>query len=498
MPGQHIWVTVLLGCLMVGGLRVTEEHSKKIRKRWIGDFEWKNITHIRLTNSWYQYATMLAKNHTGCYVCSRMPVSTKHPSLLAQPLTDYKEADCVEDFMLGGNGTNYHYMTKVNNGTHVYTTSQPAQCQAYRTGNISGVTEVSAYADLTGEGKHSNCYFGDGTVEMGSCGKRCQRLYFYHEDAPKKALKAFWQICKNLGHTNCQTVSNPALYTQGTIPVDGYFWMCGHRIYLSLPPQWKGICAPVKVTDHTYLVWAVNDNSSLRMKRMIHDVAPHDAIWGSDVPEEHKLWSVAEKVVLSVFPQIGVGKLSLRMETMNYRLGLFLNATTDAFRSLSEEMTEIRLMTLQNRMVLDLLVAPQGGVCAMINTSCCTYIPDNTQDGHDVANAIHQLKNIQSAMTQDSKTSDASWWSWFFPGPWWTAMLRGAVIVISVLICVCLLFACCIPCIQGLIRRMVTGTMIMYTQVIPDEESAVEQKDINEDDSEDEDLNGLSMLYIET
>ncbi|MEQ2297179.1 hypothetical protein AMECASPLE_032148 [Ameca splendens] len=43
-------------------------------------------------------------------------------------------------------------------------------------------------------------------------------------------------------------------------------------------------------------------------------------------------------------------------------------------------------------MVLDLLTASVGGVWALLNETCCTYIPNETsdEDGHRVSDAIHQ------------------------------------------------------------------------------------------------------------
>ncbi|MEQ2291938.1 hypothetical protein AMECASPLE_017914 [Ameca splendens] len=66
----------------------------------------------------------------------------------------------------------------------------------------------------------------------------------------------------------------------------------------------------------------------------------------------------------------------LRLETIDYRLGLFVNATTKALTGLSTEVTALRTVVLQNGMVLDLLTASVGGVCALLNETCSTYIPN--------------------------------------------------------------------------------------------------------------------------
>ena len=76
----------------------------------------------------------------------------------------------------------------------------------------------------------------------------------------------------------------------------------------------------MKLTDHSFIVSAMPHPGELPgEQRMRRDVSqPHDPVWCSNVPEDHKLWSTGEKVMLSLFPSLGVGKVMLRME--NYEL----------------------------------------------------------------------------------------------------------------------------------------------------------------------------------
>uniref|UniRef100_A0A3P9J0E3 Uncharacterized protein n=1 Tax=Oryzias latipes TaxID=8090 RepID=A0A3P9J0E3_ORYLA len=67
----------------------------------------------------------------------------------------------------------------------------------------------------------------------------------------------------------------------------------------------------------------------------------------------------------------------------------------DTFKGYNEEMSSMRLMVLQNRLVLDFLVAQERGVCKMLNDTCCTFIPDNTDEGHSITEALHQLEKVQ-------------------------------------------------------------------------------------------------------
>ena len=58
-------------------------------------------------------------------------------------------------------------------------------------------------------------------------------------------------------------------------------------------------------------------------------------------------------------------------------------------------------MVLQNRLVLDILTAPQRGTCAIIHTQCCTYMPDMS------TNVTHFTKHMNK-MTGAMDTPEAS------------------------------------------------------------------------------------------
>ena len=141
--------------------------------------------------------------------------------------------------------------------------------------------------------------------------------------------------------------------------------MCGSKLYSHLPPHWGGVCAPAQVMDHICVVSATSQSELSRKKRFA--VEKHDSVWGTDVPDDQKIWTTSSKVILFLFPALGVGKVMLRIETLNYRLGLFVNATLVSLDGLNDEVSQIWLMVLQNRLVLDLLSAASGGVCVMLN-----------------------------------------------------------------------------------------------------------------------------------
>ncbi|CAI5669538.1 unnamed protein product [Oreochromis niloticus] len=145
--------------------------------------------------------------------------------------------------------------------------------------------------------------------------------------------------------TNCNQIAgkgegapvNTTNRSNGTYWVQGMAWLCGQRAYFILPPGWTGVCAPIFISDHTFKITVRNTTMPQRRRRDISAVQLHDPIYGSDVPEEFKLWTTGQKVLHSLFPWVGTGKNMLRIETLDYRFGLFLNASCKINNQQNEE-----------------------------------------------------------------------------------------------------------------------------------------------------------------
>ena len=48
-------------------------------------------------------------------------------------------------------------------------------------------------------------------------------------------------------------------------------------------------------------------------------------------------------------------------------------------------------MTMQNKIALDMFLIAHGGTCAIIGKECCIYIPENSEEIHDVAQQIRRI-----------------------------------------------------------------------------------------------------------
>uniref|UniRef100_A0A674NU83 Envelope glycoprotein n=1 Tax=Takifugu rubripes TaxID=31033 RepID=A0A674NU83_TAKRU len=283
---------------------------------------------------------------------------------------------------------------------------------------------------------------------------------------------------------NC-TCNYPAFAPgdKGTQLVDKGWWLCGHNAYADLPANWSGVCAPVHLKDHTVIIYAANASSApqLRSRRDLNDeFKPHDSVWGTDVPREFKHWPTGNKVIMTLFPWLGIGKNILRLETVDYRLKVFTNLTKVALTGVKEEMTALRLMTMQNRMALDLITAPQGGVCAMVGDYCCTFIPENDADGHLIDSALKNLTKLQRAMIDDG-SPPPDWLTGMLSR--WRELLFKIGMMIGIVLLVLAILACCVvPLVRGCIGRLV-GSAVTSTLLQVEEQSLL---DNDEEESEEE------------
>lgn len=122
-------------------------------------------------------------------------------------------------------------------------------------------------------------------------------------------------------------------------------------------------------------------------------------------------------------------------EVTHYRLSMLASATTEATDSINDKLTALRLMSTQNRLALDLMLAKEGGVCAMVGEHCCTYVPTNDAPGGNISHALENMKKVTENLRRDEegRTTWGLWWDlfgWF--SPYASAILHIIVVLIFI------------------------------------------------------------------
>lgn len=482
---------LLVSLLML--TRKTEDTQHHLQKKWSHD-----NTHLKdmdkehnypwMNNAWYRYVydrVHAERNITDCYVCSHMPTTALHATVYGKAPT-MSEALCIYDKAITGNCLTPGNPVMVIGGS---IKDQSRETCANATRHIVPRSVKAFIYNIT------NC-----TQEYPNNNYTCNAAYWVHVNVSHKQLKSFsvvlppdmqhpvcfnftgetgWsgtpQGLKKLGkNKNCSVILTAPDWhgngsSTGTYWVQGAAWACGQKTYFMLPPNSTGLCAPVLVSDHTF---KITPEASGRKCRDTADIQSHDSVWGTDVPEESKLWTTGQKVLHSLFPWVGTGKNMLRIETLDYRFGLFLNASTKINKAQNEEIDAVRITVMQHRVALDMILAEKRGLCVLFNTTCCTYIPDDVHSPNMTAtlNTLKQLRNVQQ---QDYVTSTDDWWTWLLSGPWKSLLIKGLIAIGLLLLLLCIFATCIIPCLKNMISNMVTASINAYVtlpQMDPDDE----------------------------
>uniref|UniRef100_A0A3P9DKW4 Uncharacterized protein n=1 Tax=Maylandia zebra TaxID=106582 RepID=A0A3P9DKW4_9CICH len=168
-----------------------------------------------------------------------------------------------------------------------------------------------------------------------------------------------------------------------TRPIPHAYWMCNNTLRLALPVNWTGTCGLVTLAQEL-LIQQTSDLpvSSRRTKRSAYSHNVYiDAI---GVPR-----------FASILPWIQINKNVAWINYVYYHQQRHTNLTNTALKALGEQMSATSLMTMQNRMALDMLLAEKGGVCAMFGDVCCTFIPNNTAPNGSFTQAMNRLEALQ-------------------------------------------------------------------------------------------------------
>lgn len=79
-------------------------------------------------------------------------------------------------------------------------------------------------------------------------------------------------------------------------------------------------------------------------------------------PKVSNYGPLSRKHCTPFFPWVGTRKNMLRIETLDYRFGLFLNASMKINKAQNEEIDAVCITVMQHWVALDMILAEKGGI----------------------------------------------------------------------------------------------------------------------------------------
>ncbi|XP_030576497.1 syncytin-2-like [Archocentrus centrarchus] len=440
--------------------------------------------HAYATNEWWRLmnATAYNRNYTNCYVCSHMPVAA-HNSGLRPYNVRWTKSWCLYGLSTHpGRGklwqnSNFSQPLKIN---WAKTPITRAECTpnedlvAWPQLSVA-LPEVLMLTHLPRKAFPA-CVVNNGSREVGKlphmlcnstfsyCPRQNETKCMYCLQNPtcaknstlQEAACAMTNRSLPLEDGSQSYCSRIAPGPKGTRVLTDWYFVCGHKAYVSLPPDWNGLCTIASLSDHVFFMQRTSTTS--RHRREVTERV-------EDVPKEWRIWGTGEKIGQSLFPWVGVGLVRDHVEINRYALLRLINATRTLGKGTSRELSALRAMVMQNRVVLDLLAAPQGGVCKIIGQTCCTFIPDENGDGGSIHTALSDLDTLQQYVERQTPGGNLDWLSWLTTGAWWQILLKVLVPPGVILLLFCLFFSCIVPCLRKMMTNVFISAFYQYTLV---------------------------------
>ena len=266
-------------------------------------------------------------------------------------------------------------------------------------------------------------------------------------------------------HVNELTNKWNGPFENGSVALKGHYWICGHYAYKRLPANWTGVCY-VGVIRPMFFLLPGKDGSELGV-RVYDDLNRHrrsidtsltrgsGQTWGKDDWPPQRIikhygpatWNPNEWISGAREPIYNLNRI-IRLQAI---LEIITNETAYALDLLADQASQMRAAILQHRIVLDYLLAEEGGVCGKLNDStCCLKIDDNGKVVKQISQGIRKIAHVP---VQTWKSPDLDLFSWLPGGPWVKRILFYLLCAVVTLMFV----PCMIPCFIQLIQRVVSS-----------------------------------------
>ncbi|KAJ1188697.1 hypothetical protein NDU88_005454, partial [Pleurodeles waltl] len=215
------------------------------------------------------------------------------------------------------------------------------------------------------------------------------------------------------------------------------YFVCGNYGYYQLPIGWSGVCYVSFLLPPVFLAPA----SYHRDFKLFNDIIKNRykrAISTNEVDQTDTSLQQYVDFNLGLFSFVGAALNSRKVRRLTRVVEAVTNQAALALGNITEELQIARIVALQNRMVLDVILADRGGACRIIGSSCCVFIPDHSPSVYD---AISKWHKIAAEIHTETGTWTFSGWFWALVSAWGWKLLTILCVMIAIF------FTCCI-CIQ--------------------------------------------------
>ncbi|XP_069485770.1 uncharacterized protein [Ambystoma mexicanum] len=453
--------------------------------------------HPHQTNKWYADMSATAKQTTNesCYVCSLIPHASGTPKILLPKELPIVDAQCLLHLTLCRikNTFQAHEVTfrMLQNEKTCYPKTVGVVCLEEPLFVIQG----TLFSDNKWKDEEVMCKAealrGVPPEKLQWIEETCTPVWKEHIskltwvtaiDKPFKLQNEIdYELCfKGEGKTsmgtnkNCnKTLTIPDL-RKGTAALMDTYWVCGNQAYLHLRQSWSGSCSMAtlhsalmvipeshvdgskRTRENTqqsatqptaesqiYVLSSGNKEEVLsRNRRASNYISKASTELLAQIPDRYRLFSSAETFFASLIPSIQARANAKWLQITRWELIQLANDTEEGFNVIKVELRALRLMTMQNRYVLDLLTAMDGGVCRKIGSACCTFVPSEDADNGSLSHVIEAVHNLGERMKMEGGAEESMWFDNIFSWvPSWLGMtvkfLMPAVVFLLFIFCLC-------------------------------------------------------------